>query len=346
MYNLSDATIESLISKLTTIHNSSETDEKTKFLSSQILEAIKTEHNHPVMKVSEDFISKESIKDHQGKILEILQSDLQSESVANLHLILARTYREAALRGGHIFNNFKIVTYYLKHEDSDTEQEKVDEIRFEIANKIISEDNIEAIKTINDHNKNIESWSDRLAEWGKKAAELEKSLRISASNANFLILSESFSEMLKAKTTEKYYSFISMILLGALAISIPIWQLLHPNESIASAAVTNGFDISLATKISMTIILEALTLYFFRIALHQWNSIKSQIIQLELRKSLCQFIINYSEFAQSANKDSLGKFENLIFSEITRDPTNTPNVFDAAESISKVISNLKSQPSK
>ena len=65
--------------------------------------------------------------------------------------------------------------------------------------------------------------------------------------------------------------------------------------------------------------IELISLYLFRVILTHYNSIKTQIMQLELRQTLCQFIQSYVEYAKEIKEkdgDSLEKFENLIFSSI------------------------------
>ena len=91
--------------------------------------------------------------------------------------------------------------------------------------------------------------------------------------------------------------------------------------------------------------LEFVLIYFFRVVLTHYNSIQTQIMQIELRQSLCQFIQNYADYAKEIKeKDgaSLEKFENLIFSSILSTPDKVPSTFDGLEQLSNLIKNLKS----
>ena len=85
-------------------------------------------------------------------------------------------------------------------------------------------------------------------------------------------------------------------------------------------------------------------IYFFRVVLNHYNSIQTQIMQIELRQSLCQFIQSYAKYAKEIKeKDgaSLEKFENLIFSSILSTPDKVPSTFDGIEQLSNLIKNIK-----
>lgn len=59
--------------------------------------------------------------------------------------------------------------------------------------------------------------------------------------------------------------------------------------------------------------------YFTRVGLQHVRSVQSQMMQLELRMALCQFIHNYADDSEKLHKkNSAGfeKFENIIFSPL------------------------------
>ena len=67
-------------------------------------------------------------------------------------------------------------------------------------------------------------------------------------------------------------------------------------------------------------------------------------MQLELRKSLCQFIQNYAEYAKEIKENDgvvLDKFENLIFSSIVASDDKIPTTFDGMEQIAKLAEIFK-----
>ncbi|MCL9764767.1 hypothetical protein [Neisseria subflava] len=90
--------------------------------------------------------------------------------------------------------------------------------------------------------------------------------------------------------------------------------------------------------------LEFVLIYFFRVVLTHYHSIQTQIMQLELRQSLCQFIQSYAEYAKKIktdDKDALEKFENLIFSSILSNPDKVPGTFDGVEGLTSLLKELK-----
>jgi mRNA-degrading endonuclease YafQ of YafQ-DinJ toxin-antitoxin module len=89
--------------------------------------------------------------------------------------------------------------------------------------------------------------------------------------------------------------------------------------------------------------LELILIYFFRIALLDLKSDKAQLLQLELRKSLCHFIKNYVDYAKESIPDgkvSLDKFESIIFSSIVGTEEKMPSTFDGVEQLAKLIKSV------
>ena len=77
--------------------------------------------------------------------------------------------------------------------------------------------------------------------------------------------------------------------------------------------------------------LEFILIYFFRIVLFNYRSAKAQLLQIELRMSLCEFIQDYSKYSVEIRKDNeeaLKGFENLIFSGIAIEDSKIPTTFD------------------
>lgn len=90
--------------------------------------------------------------------------------------------------------------------------------------------------------------------------------------------------------------------------------------------------------------LELLLLYFFRVALHNFRSIKAQLLQIELRMTLCQFVQSYAEYAKSARDGSSGlleRFEQVVFSGIVTDENSIPSTFDGFDQIANLFDKLK-----
>ena len=104
---------------------------------------------------------------------------------------------------------------------------------------------------------------------------------------------------------------------------------------------TQMLTYSILPVVSITLI----GIYYFRVLLSNYKSIKAQLLQIELRKTLCRFIQHYSEHShkmKGSDPTSLEKFEDIIFSGIVADDTEIPSTYDGVEQVSKLIKLLKS----
>ena len=168
--------------------------------------------------------------------------------------------------------------------------------------------------------------------------ELASLLKKQKTAFNFVGLSKGFEKILKKKTCAKWTSFflLSLITLSMFTI-LGYYRNTLPNEP------TEIFDF---WKFSMPYLgLEFILLYLFRVVLKHYNSIQTQIMQIELRQSLCQFIQSYADYAKEIKeKDgaSLDKFENLIFSSIVSTSEQVPSTFDGLEHITNLLKSAKS----
>lgn len=89
-----------------------------------------------------------------------------------------------------------------------------------------------------------------------------------------------------------------------------------------------------------TILFLFILLYFFKISLVNVRSIKSQILQIDLRLTLCQFIHNYdadTKGLREGMKESFERFESVIFSPIVATEDQMPATFDGLEQLTGIL---------
>lgn len=150
---------------------------------------------------------------------------------------------------------------------------------------------------------------------------------------NFVGISQGFQELLIQKNKEKDKKLNLIFIVGVLIILPLITKMTFDDiQSILWQEIVFGVS------------LELILIYFFRIILNEYNSVKTQIMQLELRVSLCRFIQSYAKYAKDIKKDdkeALEKFENVIFSNILADSRDMPSTFDSMEQIGNFIKNVK-----
>ncbi len=111
--------------------------------------------------------------------------------------------------------------------------------------------------------------------------------------------------------------------------------------------IINFILLFLGTELSpffymLTVTATLILLYFFRISLQNYQSIKAELTQINLRRSLCMFIQGYTEFAER-NKEhqSLSKFESLMFSNVISDAKQIPATLDGLEQLVKLFEAIK-----
>ncbi len=201
---------------------------------------------------------------------------------------------------------------------------------------------------ISDFSSNVKKFEDLKAQSEVEIKNREKSVEILKStlegykNAfNFVGLSAGFQSLLNRKKVESNFAYAGLVLFGLAMILIPILEFKNVNSKVLDAEVSTGQLFVLGVPYFA---IELIFIYFFRVVLNARHSINKQILQLELRMTLCQFIqsyVDYSEKIKIKDKNALDKFENLIFSGIVSDEQNLPSTFDGIEQISKLIDAVK-----
>ncbi|MBA1321228.1 hypothetical protein [Pseudomonas plecoglossicida] len=118
-----------------------------------------------------------------------------------------------------------------------------------------------------------------------------------------------------------------------------------------SSGKSTGLDKSVqyfreVMNVLVTIGLELLLLYLFKVCLQSFRSLKSQLLQLDLRIALCQFILKYSELSkklrsEDGSAETLIRFEQVIFSGIVSGESEIPSTFDGLEQMVKILDKIK-----
>jgi len=190
--------------------------------------------------------------------------------------------------------------------------------------------------------KNRDEWDRTYKARVLKVSRLEKRLKKQESQFNFVGLHKGFSDLLLQKKNE--YKWLRNIMFGLsfLIITPIICELIY--FLIKGVEVRAAFDlIKFVPAFTLTLIF----IYYFKICLNNFSSVKAQIMQIRLRMSLCQFIQSYADYAKeirSEDGNPLGKFEDVIFSNIMGSEEKMPATFDGLDNIASLINAIK--PSK
>lgn len=224
----------------------------------------------------------------------------------------------------------------------------------------------EAEAKVTDWNTKLKSLDDTAT----KVTDLQEKLKEQNISFNFLGLSAAFNQFYRSKRISLFIALGSLIVLGLLILAVPAVTLVSinsvPQEQIETqngpaskedkkestlsdkkdnqnkVQKSNDF-VDLTTHALPIIAIEIILLYYFRILLQNYNSTKSQIMQLQMRNAICQFIEPYVQFKEEHKefKDSFEKFESQIFSGLAPNDESIPSTFDGIEQLGKLVKTIR-----
>lgn len=132
---------------------------------------------------------------------------------------------------------------------------------------------------------------------------------------------------------------------GAAATSVSLSEKVNV---VKESKVLDGGESSKYFKKIMSFVtffgFELVLLYFFKVTLHNYRSLKSQLLQIDLRVALTQFVLKYSEFAGNSKEAAAGtfeRFEQVIFSGIVGGDSEIPSTFDGLDQVVKVLEKVR-----
>lgn len=241
-----------------------------------------------------------------------------------------------------VFNNVDLFDHSAKEQI----EYAIRDMPINIFKTIANSDAIDSLKNFNAVSANAkklkDEWDSDLAAREMRVDSLKKSLSKYENAFNFVGLYQGFDELSVEKKKERDGLLLWLRVLSVLIVSPIIAELIIVYQHLDNiAAVKDGILVSIFPTISLV----AVSIYYFRVLLFNYKSVKSQLLQIELRKTLCRFIQHYSEYSSDIKKKdagSLDRFENIIFSGIVTDDGCLPSTFDGMDQIEKLIKTLKS----
>ena len=216
---------------------------------------------------------------------------------------------------------------------------KSDEFKIEIINNYMGKKDFQAFlnyeKHVEEIKKQLEISLSEVDRAKEEASRIAKILEEQKMTGSFVELEKGFSLMLDRVTNAKKWTFGWLLAISAIIIAIPTVRIFYP------MAIS---DASIWEKLVPLIGVELILIYFFRVTLKHYYSLQTQIMQLDFRYSLCQFIGAYSEYSRKikeANGNALDKFESLIFSNLLSESDNIPSTFDGLDNLASLINNMR-----
>lgn len=197
------------------------------------------------------------------------------------------------------------------------------------------------IRTRDESISKIDTWNNEFQSKKTAVEILKNKLETYETAFNFVGLYQGFSQLKNNKDDELSKLNIQYYCLIFLMVVIPVAEFFWLFNNLDDEFKTVKLVVLALPSITLLVIL----FWFFRILLQNIKSIQSQIMQLELRMTLCQFIQSYAEKSKELkehNKEGFEKFESLIFSSIVSSDDKIPSTFDGMEQLSSLLKNFKS----
>jgi hypothetical protein len=299
-----------------------------------------------------------NIKHVGDRFLQLLIG-FNSEKLSDIDYIYSMSYRFVCEfdflvgPGKELSMDLRSIKNKIQHDSAEMDDDVRSQIIYasyvmlaNIAKEFINDANIGVFKDFEQKKVEAEKlkgqWDDELEQKRAITEALKDKLDEYKIGFNFVGLYKGFSDLASKKTQESFWLFCSLIGMGVIIVFPLIAEIIFAASEIYDGKVfTTSHLVILIPLISIELIL----IYFFRIILVNYRSVKAQIMQLELRQTLCQFIQSYAGYSVEIKKQDSGaleKFENLIFSGILSDPEKLPSTFDGLEQIGNLIKSIKS----
>ena len=195
-------------------------------------------------------------------------------------------------------------------------------------------------------------WDDELKIREEKLERIQKLLEDQKTASHFVALDKGFYNLERDKKISSTLTLVilwvvALVILGVLGVEIYIvWDAVQYNYEVVKNGqqVNNLINLNdYAYLVLPTLAIEVILIYFFRVVLSNYHSLKAQILQIELRRSLCQFIQSYADYAKEINDKSAGtldRFEQIVFSGITSD-SDKVSTYDGVDSLANVVKAIR-----
>jgi hypothetical protein len=295
---------------------------------------------------------------HIAHVLEALSEDTSKEEIlsrAPVVLIqVAKWMREATLRSGRASDDeSKVIgdVFRKLHESKDVEVfGERDQFFYVLPFDVLTTKAHENLGDLSKYEeamaKKMSKWSEDLNGWDTRVAKHEESLGKVVGRYNFVGLTQAFRDLHKSKSRDWEMNFALCLFLGTMLLAPFVAQTLATLGVIESLKPLSVSKLDDLPKITPILGIELVLLYFFRVSLHSFHSLKAQLLQLDLRMALCAFVEEYLKFAKGQSQSEgdvnrLVKFENLIFSGLTPDPDKVPSTFDGFEQMANMAKELR-----
>lgn len=222
------------------------------------------------------------------------------------------------------------------------------EMPIAILKALLNHDEIGNLKNVSRFSSEIEQkfadWEVALGKHETTVKSFQTSLDAQETAFNFVGLHEGFNELAKTKRAELFWLRGFMTFFGLLLVLPILVELYFVYEHRDQFGAIQPIFLIMTSVFSLS--LTVLLVYFFRISVRSTDSCKAQLLQVELRKTLCRFIQSYATYSKDIkekNPESLSKFESLIFSGIVSNEEKLPSTFDGVDQFANFVKAMRAK---
>ncbi|WP_368894531.1 hypothetical protein [Kluyvera ascorbata] len=221
----------------------------------------------------------------------------------------------------------KIASEVDQYEDKISELKITELTKFEQQIDLHKKQSESIIKTIENLEIDLDNYEKKLSEYKNEY--------------NFILLSKAFKKMSTAKIAELT---IAKRITWAFTILLSLPPLFTFFNHIFSW-IDIGTGLNSLTFYLPILTLELLIFYFMRLYYGEVKTLNTQLLQIEHRLSLCEFVHDYidKKNADKDNKSSWDAFEALIFSPIQISAENIPSLLDGANVVADIAGKVMSK---
>jgi len=178
--------------------------------------------------------------------------------------------------------------------------------------------------------------------------ELYERVEVAKSQGTFNLLNSGFIRQMNAKKKSRIITLTLSLIIALAIIAVPAIKLYlstttpqtehtqqataTSNDSAPSAAINFLINNSNTTiPLILTISIEIILIYYFRICMMHYNRISSELGQYDSRTAICEFIPYYIELMKTNKRDinaGLASFEEHVMSKIDPNPMSVPTTLE------------------
>ena len=152
------------------------------------------------------------------------------------------------------------------------------------------------------------------------------------SSLDFTIFSKAFTDLINDLKWPIRVAVLWLFSIGATLVAIPLWS--FSTEYVKQIKTNEDL-----VRILPIVAIEILLIFFFRVELGIFNSLKAQKLQLKMRRAILQFVESYADFRK--DKGVIEKVESMIFGNLMPTPEQIPPTFEILDQATKMAQKVK-----